>query len=85
MLTDVVHSLKMHGFQNIILIGDSGGNQAGMKAVADKLNAQWNGSPVVAHIPEYYDYNRSGNSSIRSVSPRKARPATTCTTIPASR
>ena len=34
MLTDVVHSLKVHGFQNIILIGDSGGNQAGMKAVA---------------------------------------------------
>jgi len=38
----------MHGFQNIILIGDSGGNQAGMKAVAEKLNADWNGSPVVA-------------------------------------
>src|SRR5215510_2091099 len=60
MLTDVVHSLKMHGFQNIILIGDSGGNQAGMKAVAEKLNAQWNASPVVAHIPEYYDYNSVG-------------------------
>jgi creatinine amidohydrolase len=60
MLTDVVHSLKVHGFQNIILIGDSGGNQAGMKAVAEKLNAQWNGSPVVAHIPEYYDYNSVG-------------------------
>jgi len=60
MLTDVAHSLKMHGFQNIILIGDSGGNQAGMKAVAEKLNAQWNGSPVVAHIPEYYDYNSVG-------------------------
>jgi creatinine amidohydrolase/Fe(II)-dependent formamide hydrolase-like protein len=55
-LTDVVSSLKAHGFQNIILIGDSGGNQAGQKAVAEKLNAQWNSSPVVAHIPEYYDY-----------------------------
>ena len=60
MLTDVVHSLKVHGFQNIILIGDSGGNQAGMKAVAEKLNAQWNANPVVAHIPEYYDYNSVG-------------------------
>ena len=56
MLTDVVHSLKMHGFQNLILIGDSGGNVTGMKTVAEKLNAQWNGTPVVAHIPEYYDY-----------------------------
>jgi creatinine amidohydrolase/Fe(II)-dependent formamide hydrolase-like protein len=60
MLTDVVHSLKVHGFQNIIMIGDSGGNQAGMKAVAEKLNAQWNGNPVVAHIPEYYDYASVG-------------------------
>src|SRR5215208_3587765 len=55
-LTDVVHSLKMHGFQNLIMIGDSGGNQAAQKAVAEKLNAQWNGNPVVAHTPEYYDY-----------------------------
>ena len=56
MLTDIVHSLKMHGFKNIILIGDSGGNQAGQRAVADSLTKIWNGDPVVAHIQEYYDY-----------------------------
>jgi len=56
MLTDMAHSFKVNGFQNIILIGDSGGNVTGMKTVAEKLTAQWNGSPVVAHIPEYYDY-----------------------------
>jgi creatinine amidohydrolase/Fe(II)-dependent formamide hydrolase-like protein len=55
-LADVVHSLKMHGFKNIILIGDSGGNQAGQRAVADSLTAQWKGNPVVAHVQEYYDY-----------------------------
>jgi creatinine amidohydrolase/Fe(II)-dependent formamide hydrolase-like protein len=55
-LADVVHSLKMHGFRNIILIGDSGGNQAGQRAVADSLTAIWKGDPVVAHIQEYYDY-----------------------------
>ncbi len=55
-LTDVVHSLKMHGFKNIILIGDSGGNQPGQRAVADSLTAIWKGDPVVAHIQEYYDY-----------------------------
>jgi creatinine amidohydrolase len=58
MLTDVVHSLKMHGFKNIILIGDSGGNQGGQRYVADSLTKVWNGSPVVAHIQEYYDYNK---------------------------
>ena len=56
MLTDIVASLKMHGFKNIILIGDSGGNQAGQRAVADSLTALWQGDPVVAHIQEYYDY-----------------------------
>ena len=55
-LADVVHSLRMHGFKNIILIGDSGGNQAGQRAVADSLTGLWKGDPVVAHIQEYYDY-----------------------------
>ena len=56
LLTDVAHSLKMHGFRNIIFIGDSGGNQRGQRAVAEKLNAAWKGGPVVAHVQEYYDY-----------------------------
>ena len=60
LLTDIAQSFKMHGFQNIILIGDSGGNVTGMKTVAEKLNTQWNGSPVVAHIPEYYNYASVG-------------------------
>ena len=57
LLTDIVHSYKMHGFENVVLIGDSGGNQTGMKTVADKLNAEWNAKPTVVHIPEYYAYN----------------------------
>jgi creatinine amidohydrolase len=55
-LTDVVHSLKQHGFKRILLIGDSGGNQPGQRAVADSLTALWKGDPLVAHIQEYYDY-----------------------------
>ncbi len=53
-LTDVAHSLKMHGFKNIIFIGDSGGNQSGQRAVAEKLNKQFDGEAVVAHVQEYY-------------------------------
>ncbi len=56
MLTDIAHSLKMHGFKNIIFIGDSGGNQAGQRAVAEELNKKFNGQTVVAHVQEYYDY-----------------------------
>ena len=58
LLTDVVHSLKVHGFRHVILIGDSGGNQRGQRAVADSLTALWRGRPVVAHVQEYYDYNK---------------------------
>ena len=54
-LTDVAHSLKMHGFENIVFIGDSGGNQGGQMAVAQQLNAQWDDT-TVAHVREYYDY-----------------------------
>jgi len=55
MLTDIAHSLKVHGFRNIIFIGDSGGNQGGQRAVAERLNEMWPGT-VVAHVQEYYDY-----------------------------
>jgi creatinine amidohydrolase/Fe(II)-dependent formamide hydrolase-like protein len=57
LLTDIARSYRAHGFQNIVLIGDSGGNQEGMKNVADKLTAQWGGKPAVVFIPEYYAYN----------------------------
>ena len=55
LLTDIVRSFKVNGFQQIFLIGDSGGNQRGMAAVAAKLQAQWKDGTVVAHIAEYYD------------------------------
>lgn len=59
LLTDIIGSLKAHGFRRIILIGDSGGNQAGMRDVAAKLNSQWKGVPQVIFVPEYYDYSNA--------------------------
>jgi len=55
-LTDIVGSLKAHGFTRIFLIGDSGGNQGGQRQVADSLNKLWAGNTLVAHLQEYYDY-----------------------------
>jgi creatinine amidohydrolase/Fe(II)-dependent formamide hydrolase-like protein len=55
LLEDVAGSLKAHGMTEIILIGDSGGNQDGMEATAERLNAQW--TDARAHfIPEFYRY-----------------------------
>jgi len=57
LLADISTSLKVHGFRNIVLIGDSGGNQAGMKALAEELSARWTGEKTrIVYIPEYYDY-----------------------------
>lgn len=57
LLTDICNSLKTHGFSDVILIGDSGGNQAGMKKVAEQLNAKWKPHKCTARfIPEYYDF-----------------------------
>ena len=57
LLTDIVRSYKAHGFENIMMIGDSGGNGRGMTAVAKTLMTEWGGKPLVAHIPEHYQYN----------------------------
>lgn len=56
-LTDMALSLKSMGFKDVVLMGDSGGNQTGMKNTAAKLNARFGGTPARFHfIPEYYDY-----------------------------
>ncbi len=58
LLIEICASFRAHGFENIVLIGDSGGNQVGMKAVAAKLNTQWKGGKTAVHfILEYYDYD----------------------------
>lgn len=55
LLIDVASSLRMHGFRNIILIGDSGGNQTGMKETADSLSKLWDPAITAINIiPEYF-------------------------------
>jgi creatinine amidohydrolase/Fe(II)-dependent formamide hydrolase-like protein len=57
LLVDICSSFRAHGFAHIVLIGDSGGNQDGMKAVASELNSKWAGEKTRLYfIPEYYDY-----------------------------
>lgn len=48
-------SLKQHGFTDIALIGDSGGNQAGQKTVSEALSKEWAATKVrVHHVTAYY-------------------------------
>jgi creatinine amidohydrolase/Fe(II)-dependent formamide hydrolase-like protein len=48
-------SFKQHGFVDVVLVGDSGGNQEGQKIVAATLNTEWAATPArVHHITAYY-------------------------------
>jgi creatinine amidohydrolase/Fe(II)-dependent formamide hydrolase-like protein len=57
-LTDMATSLKSQGFKNIVLMGDSGGNEQGMRQVTQTLTEQWKDDPSarIHHIAEYYGH-----------------------------
>ena len=59
LLDAAARSLQVHGFKEILFIGDSGGNQAGMTNVATKLNEEWKdkGTRVYA-LTDYYNGGR---------------------------
>lgn len=57
LLTDICASLKTHGFKEIVLLADSGGNVKGCQEVAKRLNEKWRGGRTRVHyIAAYYDY-----------------------------
>jgi creatinine amidohydrolase/Fe(II)-dependent formamide hydrolase-like protein len=59
LLEFTARSFRVNGFKDVVMIGDSGGNQKGMAAVAEMLNKEWAGSGVRVHfIPEYYNSGR---------------------------
>lgn len=58
LLEYAARSLAVHGFTDIVLIGDSGGNQNGMEQVAEMLNEEWGGTPARVHfVGDYYSNN----------------------------
>jgi len=56
LLTDIAASLRQAGFKNVVLIGDSGGNQRGMANVAAALSESWQVSETEIHyVAEFYN------------------------------
>jgi creatinine amidohydrolase/Fe(II)-dependent formamide hydrolase-like protein len=53
-------SFKLHGFRDIVFLGDHGGYQADERVVADRLNREWAKTPVRVHaMSEYYQVTQS--------------------------
>lgn len=49
-------SFRQHGFTDVVLIGDHGGYQPLLAAVATRLNREWASSPARAHfVAAYYE------------------------------
>ncbi|MEE4277339.1 MAG: creatininase family protein [Halieaceae bacterium] len=63
-LRDMAMSLEAHGFTRIVFIGDSGGNQKGMEAVAEEMNARWSDARAY-FVPEYYQSYFEGFDLLR--------------------
>jgi creatinine amidohydrolase/Fe(II)-dependent formamide hydrolase-like protein len=64
LLDAAARSLQVHGFTDILLIGDSGGNQNGMTSVATKLNQEWQGKG--ARVYALTDYYQKGREHLRA-------------------
>ncbi len=60
-LESAARSFKLHGFRDVVFLGDSGSTQAGQKTAAARLNREWAGSSARAHaIEEYYRASEAG-------------------------
>jgi creatinine amidohydrolase len=54
-LEGAARGFRLHGFHDIVFLGDHGSDQRGEMLVSDRLNREWASTPIRAHaIEEYY-------------------------------
>jgi creatinine amidohydrolase len=64
-LESAANSFAVHGFTNVVFLGDHGGYQSDVKQVVAHLNKAWAGSKARAFVPpEYYDASSDGYAKI---------------------
>ena len=65
MLVAAANSFKVHGFKNVVFLGDHGGYLNDVRQVVAQLNKSWSGSPARAMMPpEYYDASSDGYAKL---------------------
>ncbi|WP_243049519.1 creatininase family protein [Dyella sp. RRB7] len=60
MLASAAQSFAVHGFRNIVFLGDHGGYQKDLDRVAAQLNKAWAGKARAIVPPEYYAASSDG-------------------------
>ncbi|MBD8881335.1 creatininase family protein [Rhodanobacter sp. 7MK24] len=65
LLASAANSFAVHGFRNIVFLGDHGGYQKDLQRVVEQLNKQWAGTQARAFVPpEYYEASSTGYAQI---------------------
>ena len=59
-LESAANSLRIHGFKNVVFLGDHGGYQNDIKQAVVSLNRSWAGSAHALVPPEYYGTSSDG-------------------------
>jgi creatinine amidohydrolase/Fe(II)-dependent formamide hydrolase-like protein len=55
-LESAARGFRLHGFRDIVFLGEHGGYRRSLARVADRLDKEWKGSRVRVHaMPEYYE------------------------------
>ena len=63
-LESAANSLRIHGFRNVVFLGDHGGYQNDIKQAVVSLNRRWGGSAHALVPPEYYGTSSEGYAQI---------------------
>ena len=73
---DLARGLAANGFRDVVLLGDSGGDQAGLSNVAQRLTAAWGGAgPRVHYVKEYYESWEAADAAWASLGVRAPKDA----------
>lgn len=64
MLESVAQSFAVHGFKNVVFLGDHGGYQKDLERVAAKLNKAWGAKARAIVPPEYYASSSDGYAQL---------------------
>lgn len=63
-LESAANSFKVHGFKNIVFLGDHGGYQKDIQQVVAQLNKSWGATAQALVPPVYYDTSSDGYAQI---------------------
>jgi creatinine amidohydrolase/Fe(II)-dependent formamide hydrolase-like protein len=64
-LESAARGFRLHGFKDVVFLGDHGGYRKSLERVAERLDREWAGTTVRAHaIGAYYDAESAGFDAI---------------------